>query len=153
MDYETIVTRNIDIVYRTALSYCKNTYDAEDIVQNTFAKLLQSDMDFQDDEHIRKWLIRVAVNECKNMWKSFWRKNISSIDDLDYEPAANAPEQKELLEEVFKLPPKYRVVIHLYYYEGYNVKEIAEMLNLSQSNVQIRLMRARNKLKEQLKEA
>jgi len=110
-------------------------------------------MDFQDDEHIRKWLIRVAVNECKNMWKSFWRKNISSIDDLDYEPAANAPEQKELLEEVFKLPPKYRVVIHLYYYEGYNVKEIAEMLNLSQSNVQIRLMRARNKLKEQLKEA
>jgi len=68
MDYETIVTRNIDIVYRTALSYCKNTYDAEDIVQNTFAKLLQSDMDFQDDEHIRKWLIRVAVNECKNKW-------------------------------------------------------------------------------------
>ncbi len=153
MDYEAIVNRNLDIVYRTALSYCKNKYDAEDVVQNTFAKLLQSDTEFQDEEHIRKWLIRVAVNECKNMWKSFWRKNISSLDDLDYEPECQTTEQKELLEEVLRLPPKYRIVIHLYYYEGYRVKEIADLLHISESNVQIRLMRARNKLKEQIKEA
>lgn len=153
MDYEAIVNQNIDIVYRTALSCCKNKYDAEDIVQNTFMKLLQSDTDFSDDEHVRKWLIRVAINESKNMWKSFWRKNICSLEDLQMELAQPTIEQKELLEEIFKLSPKYRVVIHLYYYEGYKVKEIAELLHISESNVQIRLLRARNKLKEQIKEA
>ncbi len=153
MDYEAIVNQNLDAVYRTALSYCKNTYDAEDVVQNTFAKLLQADVAFEDDRHIRRWLIRVAVNECKNMWKSFWRKNVCSIEELCYEPEDVTPQQKELLEEVLRLPPKYRIVIHLYYYEGYHVKEIAEMLKMSESNVQIRLMRARKKLKEQIKEA
>lgn len=152
MDYETVVNQNIDIVYRTALSYCKNTYDAEEVVQNTFAKFLQTDTTFQDETHIRKWLVRVAVNECKNMWKSFWRKNVSSIDDLNFEPEYKEKESKKLLDEVFKLPPKYRIVIHLYYYEGYSVKEIASLLNISISNVQIRLMRARNKLKNQIEE-
>lgn len=153
MDYETVVNQNLDIVYRTALSCCKNKHDAEDIVQNTFVKFLQAETDFSDDEHIRKWLVRVAINECKNMWKSFWRKNISSLEELQMEIEQQTVEQKELLEEVFKLPPKYRIVIHLYYYEGYHVKEIAELLHISESNVQIRLMRARNKLKEQIKEA
>lgn len=152
MDYETVVVQNIDIVYRTALSYCKNTYDAEEVVQNTFAKFLQTDTNFQDAIHIRKWLVRVAVNECKNMWKSFWRKNVGSIDDLNFEPEYKEKESGELLDEVFKLPPKYRIVIHLYYYEGYSVKEIASLLNISISNVQIRLMRARNKLKNQIEE-
>lgn len=152
MNYETIVKQNIDFVYRTALCYCKNTHDAEDIVQNTFVKLLQTDMEFQDEEHIRRWLIRVAINECKNMWKSFWRKNITSIDELNCEPAYQMKEQKELLDMVLKLPPQYRIVMHLYYYEGYHVREIAEALHISESNVQIRLMRARNKLKEYMKE-
>lgn len=153
MDYEAIVNQNLDVVYRTALSYCKNTYDAEDIVQNTFTKLLQTDVQFEDSEHIRRWLIRVTINECRNMWKSFWKKNISSLDEFCYEPESVTPQQRELLEEVLRLPPKYRIVIHLYYYEGYHVREIADMLQLSESNVQIRLMRARKKLKEQIKEA
>ncbi len=153
MDYEKIVEENINFVYRAAVCYCKNTRDAEDIVQNTFLKLLQSGQEFQDKEHIRKWLVRVAVNECKNMWKSYWNRNVISLETLEYEKeAVRTDEQKELLQAVMGLPPKYRIVIHLYYYEGYHVKEIADMLHLSESNVQIRLMRARKKLKEYLKE-
>lgn len=153
MDYEKIVEENINFVYRAAVCYCKNTRDAEDIVQNTFLKLLQSGQEFQDKEHTRKWLVRVAVNECKNMWKSYWNRNVISLETLEYEKeAVRTDEQKELLQAVMGLPPKYRIVIHLYYYEGYHVKEIADMLHLSESNVQIRLMRARKKLKEYLKE-
>lgn len=153
MDYEAIVNENMDVVYRTALSCCENKQDAEDIVQNTFIKFLQSDTEFTDPNHIRRWLIKVAVNECKNMWRSFWHKNVRSLEDLDYEPEDVTTDRRALLEEVMKLPPRYRIVIHLYYYEGYNVREIAEIVHISESNVQIRLMRARNKLKEQLKEA
>lgn len=151
MDYEKIVADNIDFVYRTALCYCKNPRDTEDVVQNTFLKLIQSKQEFENEEHIRKWLIRVAVNECKNIWKSYWNRNVISLEGLDYEQEeTRTEEQRELLQAVMALPSKYRIVIHLYYYEGYHVKEIADMLHLSESNVQIRLMRARRKLKDLL---
>lgn len=151
MDYERIVKENIDFVYRAALCYCKNQRDAEDVVQNAFLKLLQREVEFEDGEHARKWLVRVAVNECKNIWKSYWHRNVISLDALAYEGAAKGTEvQKELLQAVMELPPKYRIVVHLYYYEGYQVREIARMLRLSQSNVQIRLMRGREKLRDYL---
>lgn len=70
-EYIRIAEKYTDIVYRAAISYCKNKTDAEDAVQNTFMKLLGTDTQFSDEEHIRKWLIRVAVNECRNVWKSF----------------------------------------------------------------------------------
>lgn len=152
-EFNRIAEQYTDIVYRSALSYCKNKNDAEDAVQNTFLKLLKTDLKFNDEEHIRKWLIRVAVNECKNIWKSFWRKNITSFDELEKEPVYIEPVKRELFNEVMKLPQKYSVVIHLYYYEGYSVKEIAQILDISDTNVQTRLMRARNKLREQLKGA
>lgn len=152
MDYESIVRQNLDIVYRAALSYCKNPSDAEDVVQNTFIKLLQANPEFQTGDDARRWLIRVAVNECKNLWKSFWRKNICSLEDLGYEPVSESGPQETLWEDVQRLPPKYRIVLHLYYYEGYSVREIAALLRISESNVQVRLMRARNKLKNLIKE-
>lgn len=151
-EYRRICEKYIDTVYKTALSYCKNKADAEDAVQNAFIKLLKTNTEFTDDEHIKKWLIRVSVNECKNLWKSFRYRNVVSFDELDKEPEYIENGQGELFSEIIKLPKKYSTVIHLYYYEGYSVKEISEILNISQSNVQIRLMRARNKLKEMLKE-
>ncbi|MGN1432779.1 MAG: RNA polymerase sigma factor [Ruminococcus sp.] len=151
-EYIRIAEQYTDIVYRAALSYCKNINDAEDAVQNTFVKLLKTDTEFNDDEHIRKWLIRVAVNECKNIWKSFWRRNVTSFEELEKEPEYLESDKTELFSEVMKLPQKYRVVLHLYYYEGYCVKEIAQLVGISESNVQTRLMRARNKLKLQLEE-
>lgn len=151
--FNAISDQYIDVVYRVSLSYCKNKSDAEDVVQNAFMKLLKTDTEFVDDEHIRKWLVKVAVNECKNISKSFWYRNITSFDELDKEPEYTQSDEKELFEEVMKLPKKYSVVLHLYYYEGYSVKEIAQTLEISESNVQTRLMRARNKLKENLQEA
>ena len=81
-EFNRIAEEYTDVVYRATYSYCKNKSDAEDAVQNTFIKLLKTDTEFEDDEHIRKWLIKVAMNECKNMWKSFWRigKNVAKSD-------------------------------------------------------------------------
>lgn len=153
LQYQKIADNYLDIVYRATLSYCKNQHDAQDAVQNTFIKLLQSDIKFKDEEHIRRWLIRVAVNECKNMWSSFWHKNVTYIEELNEEPKINEESHREIFDEVMRLPKKYSIVVHLYYYEGYSVAEIAEILGISQTNVQTRLMRARGKLKEKLKEA
>lgn len=153
MKYEEIAERYTDVVYRAALNYCKNKNDAEDAVQNAFMKMLQSKVEFQDEEHIKRWLIRVVINECKNMWNSFWRKKVSSLEELDYEIETFSENEKELFEEVMKLPAKYSIVLHLYYYEEYSVREIAGLLYISESNVQTRLMRGRNKLKQQLQEA
>lgn len=150
MDYDSIVEENIGAVYRLALSYCRNKADAEDVVQNTFARLLESKTDFQDQEHVKRWLMRVAINESKNLLKSFWKKNVSSIEVLKTEPEGRMQENIDFIDQIYKLPPKYRVVIHLYYFEGYRVQEIADILNISRSNVQVRLLRARNRLKDQM---
>lgn len=85
-EFNRISEQYIDIVYRSAINICKNKSDAEDAVQNTFLKLLKSDIDFENEDHIRRWLIRVAVNECKNIWKSPWNKKISSFEELEKEP-------------------------------------------------------------------
>lgn len=152
-EYDRIVHMYLDPVYRTALSCCKNPYDAEDAVQNTFLKLLRTKTEFSDDEHIRKWLIRVAVNESNSMWRSAWKKKVSSLEELKCEPEFSLPENSDLYEAVQSLSLKYREVVHLYYYEEYSVREIAQILNVSETAIQTRLLRARKKLKQQLKEA
>lgn len=103
-EFNRIAGKYTDVVYRATLSYCKNKNDAEDAVQNTFLNLLKTDTQFADDEHIRKWLIRSAINECKNIWKSFWHRNVTSIDELNEEPAYIESEKQELFSEVMKLP-------------------------------------------------
>ena len=152
-EFNRIVDKFADVVFRSALSFCKNKSDAEDITQITFMKLLKSKTDFESDDHIRKWLIRVAANESKSLWRSFWIRRVISFNDLDYEPAYNNPEKNEIFTEVMKLPEKYRTVLHLYYYENYHCDEIASVLGISESNVQTRLMRARKMLKDNLGEA
>ncbi len=150
MDYEEAVQKNLDIVYRAALACCKNPSDAEDVVQSTFEKLLRSDTVFTDDNHLRRWLVRVAVNEGRNLRKSFWRRNVSSLEELSLEPAAPEGRQPVLLEEVLALPVEYRTVLHLYYYEDYSTREIARLLHLTEANVRTRLKRGRDRLRQQL---
>ncbi len=151
-EYDRIAEKYLDSVYRATLTYCKNKENAEDAVQNAFIKLFSTDTQFNDDEHIKRWLIRVAVNECKNDFLSFRRRNVVSIEDLESEPSYTdeTGEKRELFQMVASLPQNYRTVIYLYYYEGYNVKELSEILNISESNAQNRLMRARKKLQELL---
>ena len=152
-EYERIVRVYIDDVFRTALACCRNRSEAEDAVQNTFLKLMTSAPNFTDEEHIRRWLIRVAVNESKNFLKSAWRRNVSYLDELENEPVRDSSRDDGLLDVIGSLPVKYSSVLHLFYYEGYRCSEIAELLHISESNVQTRLMRARNMLKKQLEEA
>lgn len=154
LEYIRVVDAYANTVYRIAYSYCKNKSDAEDIVQNVFLKLLQSDVKFQDEEHIRKWLIRVAANETKNLCKSFWKKRMVPLENSNVTPQYqfNSKENSDLYDTVMELPYKYRIVVHLYYYEDYSVKEIAEILNIKETTVQTQLMRARKKLKVKLKE-
>ncbi len=151
-EYRRIVQRYIDDVYRAALSCCHHRADAEDAVQDTFLKLLTAEQDFTDEEHIRRWLIRVTVNACKNRMNSFRRKRVCSLDELTQEPAAFSDDDRWLWAEVSRLPTKYSTVLHLYYYEGYRCAEIAELLHISESNVQTRLNRARKMLKQNLEE-
>ena len=155
-DYIEAVDAYANTVYRVAYSYCRNESDAQDIAQNVFLKLFQSDMGFHDTEHMRRWLIRVTVNESKNLCTSFWKKNIIPLENSDFDQVSVEQfpykESSDLYHAVMKLPHKYRVVIHLYYYEDYSVREIANILKRKETTIQTQLMRARKKLKAMLKE-
>ena len=152
-EYKQITTLYLDNVYRVALSGCRNPADAEDVTQNTFIKLWERQESFEDLEHARKWLIRVAINECHSLWRTPWMKKTTYLENVKKEPSFSMGERSELYYAVLELPVKYRQVVHLYYFEEYSVKEIAGLLNLSETAVQTRLLRARQKLKETLKGA
>lgn len=94
----------------------------------------------------------MAINRAKDVNRSFWRRNRVSLDEYTATLPFESSESENLFAQVMKLPEKQRIVIHLYYYEDYTVREIAEILNLSESNVKIRLMRGRKLLKQALKE-
>ncbi len=135
-------------VYRVAYSYLKNTSDAEDITQDVFLKLYKSYEVFVSDENVKAWLIRVTVNHSKNYLKSVWKRKYATMEEHDFTFSDNS--SCELLEQINSLKPEYRVVIYLYYYEGYSVKEMATLLDISESNVKTRLKRGREKLKAEL---
>ena len=146
-----LVQKYINTVFRVSLHYAKNPTDAEDIVQNTFLKLYQQQKDFQSEEHIRSWLIRVAVNEGKKHLRSPWRSHVS-YEDYAASLHFPAPEQREVWEEVMALPRKYRLPIYLHYYEGYTTQEIAKLLGIPHATVRTQLSRGRQLLRTQLQE-
>ncbi len=139
-------------VYAAAFSICKNASDAEDVVQDTFLKYYMTRKNFDSEQHIRAWLLRVAINKAKNIQASFWHRNGVPLEDYIETLSFETPESRDLFEEVMKLPEKYRVVVHLFYYEDYSVKEIANILKISESNIKVRLSRGRAMLKDALKE-
>lgn len=141
-----------DNLFAVAFNICRNAQDAEDVIQDTFVQYYTTEKDFENEQHIRAWLIRVAVNKAKNVTRTFWRRNKLSIEDYMETLTFETPESENLFETVMRLPEKYRIVIHLYYYEDYAVSEIAEILKLSESNVKTRLSRGRAMLKKELKE-
>lgn len=141
-----------DNLYIIAFNVCKNAEDAKDVVQDTFIQYYSVKKEFDNEQHIRAWLIRVAINKAKNMNTAFWRKNKISLEDYMETLGFETEESEELFETVMRLPEKYRIVIHLFYYEEYNIHEIADILKLSESNVKVRLSRGRLLLKEKLQE-
>lgn len=139
-------------LFAAAFNVCKNAQDAEDVVQDTFVQYYTTNKEFESEQHIRAWLMRVAVNKAKNVSRTFWKRNKISIEEYMETLVFETPAAETLFETVMQLPEKYRIVIHLFYYEEYAVREIAQILKLSESNVKIRLSRGRAMLKETLKE-
>lgn len=135
-------------VYRLAIAFLGQRSDAEDVTQETFCRLLYRAPSFSDQNHLKRWLLKVAANLCRNQLRGFWKKRVAQLDDETL--PAMIPQEQEALKAVMALPEKYKLPIHLHYYEGYSVTEIAEILNLGQSAVKMRLKRGRDLLKTEL---
>lgn len=147
--FERLTTKYMDSVYRVLLHSCGSVEDAEDLLQETFLKLWNSEEEFDSDENVKRWLIRVAVNASHSLWRKH-RKRELSLEEVPVEPGALQEHQIEIFDAIGKLPVKYREVIYLYYYEGYRTNEIAEILKKTDSAVRSRLKRARDLLKKEL---
>lgn len=144
------VEKYADTVFRICILHLKNKSDAEDIFQEVFLKFALNDKKFENANHEKAWIIRVTINACKDLIKSFFRNRTISIDEL----ISVADEEKEdlsyVLEAVLKLPVKYRDAIYLHYYEGYSALEIGEILGKNENTVYSILSRGRSMLKESL---
>ncbi len=135
-------------VYRMAFAYCKNKADAEDIMQEAFIKLFTADIRFEDADKEKSWLLKVTVNKCRDMFRSLrYKYALTAIPLEEANLIYETPEESEVYHAVMSLPTKYRLVIHLYYYEDYSIKEISSITGKNESAVQTQLYRARRKLK------
>ncbi len=139
----------VNDIFRLCYSYMKNMPDAEDIVQDTFLKLYRSDKTFESERHLKGWLILTASNRCKDVLKHWWRRreNIEKHTELGREDDTTST---ELMEMILKLPAKYKTAVYMYYYEGYDSREIATFLHKSESTIRTWLQKARGLLKEAL---
>ncbi|MBE6783361.1 MAG: sigma-70 family RNA polymerase sigma factor [Ruminococcaceae bacterium] len=132
---------------KTAFAILKSVDDAEDVVQEVFIKLISKKPIFKSSEHEKAWLLRVTINTSRNLLKSSSRKNLPLEENIPFSYAENM----ELLSVVMSLPERYRTVIHLHYYEGYSIKEIASIVRKPSATVGTQLARGRKILKEMLK--
>jgi len=139
-------------LFAAAFQICRNQEDAEDVVQETFIQYHTTLKQYESEEHIRAWLLRVAINKAKNVNHSFWHRKKQPLEEYIETLVFESEESGDLFETVLGLPEKYRIVIHLFYYEEYSVQEIAKVLKLSESNVKVRLSRGRQMLKDALEE-
>ena len=138
-----------DTVLRTAYTWTGSTEDAQDICQTVLLKRLTYPESFQEDRLERAWLLRVTANCAKSLAASPWRKRHVALEDIY---AYDQPEESGLDAALAQLPAKYRAVIHLYYYEGYDTEETARILGRKPSTVRAQLTRARQALARLLKE-
>ena len=150
--FNQAVTENMDTVYRIALNYLRDPSGAEDICQEVFLRLFRRQPELEDKDHCRNWLIHVCINECKRVLASPWRKT-EPLEDLAELPSFSDPADRTMYDLVMNLPEKYRVVLYLYYYEGYSSGEIARFLRVLPATVRSRLDRGRKQLKQMLLEA
>ena len=136
-----------DMVYRIALTRCKNKESAEDVYQTVFLKYSEKMPNFESEEHSKAWFIRVTINLSKDENTSAWNKKVVALDDsIQFE----TKEDSDLFIDICKLPQNYKSVIYLMYYEGYKVKEISNILNASEGTIKTWLYRAREILKENI---
>ena len=149
-EFHGCVERYADTVFRVAFQSLRHRADAEDVMQTVFLRLYESRTPFQGEDHLRHWLIRVAVNESRKVLRSFWRRRRVELEEWQEPAVVENTAQQALYQAVMALPEKYRVSIYLHYYEGYTVREIAQAMGAKPSTVQTWLMRARDKLRGEL---
>lgn len=137
-------------VYRLAYARTGSRADAEDVMQEVFLRLVKAGPDFDSEEHAKAWLLRVASNCANDLFRLPWRRREEPLDENLSAP--ERPEEGSVTQAVLSLPARYRIPIHLYYYEGYSVAEIARTLGRSEGTVKSRLFRARDLLRNQLRE-
>lgn len=150
-EFEKILRKYGDSIYRIVLVHTQNEMDAQDIVQEVFLKFARNASQFQSDEHIKAWLIRVAINMCTDLKRSAWNRKTTELNDECLPAEEFTTGESELYQAVMSLPVKYKDVIHLFYYEGYSIKEISRITEQKENAVKTQLSRGRVLLKELLK--
>lgn len=149
---EEAVRRYSKRCFAAAFNVCQNAQDAEDVVQEAFIRYHTKVREFDSEAHLKAWLLRVAINRARDVCKSFWHRHRVAWEETMAALPFEAPEDSALFAAVMALPEKYRVVIHLHYYEDYAVREIAALLSRRENTVKSQLRRARALLKDKLKE-
>ena len=144
------IERYADTVRRICMLHLKNRADTEDIFQNVFLKYLLHTAPFADDEHEKAWLIRVTINACRDLLRSFFRSRTVPLDAVAEQVAELPPDHREVLDAVLSLPQKYKDVVYLHYYEGYAAPEIGRILGKNVNTVYTLLNRAKQQLREKL---
>ncbi len=139
-------------IFRLALSYTNNYADAEDITINTFLKLYKNINKISNKDHLKRWLLKVSINECKTLSLSSWKKKIVFFKDNEENNIKEEKTENKLLDSISMLSKTERLIIHLFYYEDYKIEEIANLLKKSKASIKTRLYRARLNLKDILKE-
>ncbi len=148
-EFSKIVEQYADSLFRFAFSFCANREDAEDIVQDVFVKYLKAKPVFSEETQCRAWLMKATANRSRDVLRNVWRQRRQPLD----EALAFIPEEREdgaVFSALMGLEAKYRAVVYLYYYEELSVREIAASVGASESAVRMRLLRARQQLKQQL---
>ena len=150
-EFTAFAEKYMDTIYRVAYSWTKNSDDANDVTQDVLLQLYKTTKEFESDSHLKNWLIKVTVNQCKMLFRSTWSKmeDIGEYaDTLGFEEKSHL----DLFRAVMNLDKKYRVPLLLFYYEGYSTAEIASILGIPEKTVSTRLFRAKARLKDDLKE-
>lgn len=148
---EEFFKRYSDMVYRIAVSYSNDVQMAEDIVQEVFLRFLKKKPGFKNSEHEKAWFIHVTINCCKSFLSSAWVKRVQPLEDTrQAEILPHGSKNNDLYGLMSKLPPKYRTVLYLRYYEEYQVKEIAKILHITPNLVSARLLRAKKIMKQEV---
>lgn len=150
-DIREKIIKYSDMLYKICIVILCNEHDVQDVIQDTFCRYLEKKPEFHDEEHEKAWLIKVATNICRDMMRFKIRHPKISIDEV--ENSLTVPEQKETLRELLELPVKQKTVIYLHYVEGYQIKEIANILGTTEGAVKMRLKRGKEQMRTTWKEA
>lgn len=141
-----------DTIKRICMIHLKNYADTEDVFQTVFLKYATNAVCFENEQHEKAWFIRVAINACRDVLRSFFRKRTVSLESIMEMPDQIPPDNRDVLEAVLSLPEKYRNVVYLHYYEGYTAPEISRMLGKNVNTIYTHLTRSKKILREKLGE-